>query len=430
MLCGATLPEHWARLQVYANRIRIASVIGPRMAEIYSSVWPFLAASCRGAPLMPRLRDFKAFYFSISEVLALALLLTPTLRHFNVWFADEFTAENRPRSPHVSASLLQTLPLMVPELEHFTFDAGFYIPDPYLHSLMQFKQLKSLSMPENLTLQESMLQMLSLITTLQSLSCTVDLSGISAPAFPPQAFQGLTGLTLRGHSDHLVAFVLACEFPNLAHTKFFITQPPSAGQPRNLATALFLSFFVAHFTHAFAARPSCLVEYFEPLLAFPGITLFEIAFSFTEPSIRDDDLARFGAAWLLLTTFYVSHRKHYSQSYVVRPTLSGPIDLARRCPSLTTLYFPELEPRPIPEKSTVPALGHRLRSACQWMDNITPPLTLQVYMDVAAIIDRVRYYRPPGAGWVDVLQYINVMRLGRENGRAYADSGQDLLQRA
>ena len=448
MLCGAILPEHWVRLQLYANRIRIASVIGPRMAEIHPTVWPFLAASCRGAPLMPRLRDFKAFYFSISEVSALAILLTPTLRNFDVWFADEFTAENRPRSPNVSASLLQTLPLMVPELEHFAFNSqGFYLAEPNLHSLMQFKQLKSLSMPENLALQESMLQMLSLITTLQDLSCTLDLSGISAPAFPPQAFQGLTAFTLRGNSDHIVAFVLACEFPNLVRTKFFVTQPPSVGQPRNLSTALcrranptVLSSFVAHFTHAFSARPSSL-EYFEPLLAFPKIILFQLTFSLTEPSIRDDDLARFGAAWPRLATLSISHRKHYSQPHVVCPTLSGLIDLARRCPHLTTLYLPELDPRPVPDLrgvSAVPALGHQLRSA--WIDNITPPLTLQVYMDVATVVDRVfpwidladpqvRYYRPPGTGWVDVLQYINVMRLGRENGRAYAGSGVEILQR-
>ena len=435
MFCGAILPEHWARFQVYASRIHVAAIYGSGIAEIHFSVWPFLAVSCRGAPLMPRLRELKAYCFSTSQIAALALSLTPTLRIFQIWFAlDDFKDETRSRSPHVSASLLQTLPLLVPDLEYFMYGAGFNLPEPCLQSLMRFKNLKSLYTPSNVALREPMLQTLSSITTLQNLSCRIDLSDISAPTFPPHAFQGLTNLTLHGHSDHLLAFILACEFTNLVCTKFCITQPPSVGQPRQMWTALcqranpaLLTSIAAHFAHAFATRPRFLMEYVEPLLEFPGIAFFELAFPYTEPSIRDDDLARFCAAWPRLATFYIEHGRQYSQPDVGRPTLTGIVEFARQCPSLTTLYIPELEPSPLPDKSTVPAFGHRLRS--MWINNVKPPLTLQVYTDVAMVVDYVfpwinlthlptLYYGPSGQGWLEVLQLVHVMRIGRENKRA------------
>nr|VWO94698.1 Atg26p [Ganoderma boninense] len=438
MLSGAILPDHWARFQLYAERIRIATATGKAMAEIHSSVWPFLAAKARGAPLMPRLRKFTAYYFGASGLSALSLLLPPTLRHLEILFDNEFDPEKLSRTPHVSATLLQTLPQLVPDLEHFTWGVHLYLADAaYLQFFVHFKQLKSLSAPDNFPLNESNLRLVSSITSLQSLSCLIDLSGVTAPAFPPHAFQRLTSLALCGHSDHLVAFILACGFPNLEHTKFQIVHPPSSGKPRHLSTALcqrlnptLLTSFEARYTHAFPMPPSSLMDYFEPLLAFPNVTSVDLAFLSTEPCIRDDDLARFGAAWPQLATFRIEHNKRYSQPQISRPTLPGLIALARRCPRLTTLYIPELDPSPMPEKSAIPALGHGLRSV--WIDSIVPPFTLQVCMDVATAVDRVfpcidfadpqiLRYSVPGKSWVEVLRFVRAMRIGRENGVAYAD---------
>ncbi|PIL32339.1 hypothetical protein GSI_05585 [Ganoderma sinense ZZ0214-1] len=327
---------------------------------------------------------------------------------------------------------------MVPDLEHLSWGSKFYLlGGAYLQSFIHFKQLKSLSVPEILPLKESNIQILSSIASLRSLSFLIDLSGVSAPALPPHAFQGLTALALYGHSDHLVSFILACEFSNLERVSFRIVQPPTAGQPRHLWTALgqrfnptLLTSIEAHYNCAFSARPSSLMEFFEPLLAFPNITIFDLAFFSMEPSIRDNDLARFGAAWPRLATFKIEHSKRYSQPDVARPTLPGVIELARRCPALTALYIPEIDPSPVPEKSTTPALGHRLRSV--WIDSIAPPATIQVSMDIAAVVDRVFPWIDledpqnlsrlvPGKVWVEVLRLIRVMRIGRENGMAYTD---------
>ncbi|KAI1792175.1 hypothetical protein LXA43DRAFT_364315 [Ganoderma leucocontextum] len=465
MLCGAILPEHWTRFQLYAVRVHTVVTHPPLTEDIHPSVWTFLAAGCRGIPLMPHLHQLAAYGLSSSDTSPLALLLSPALRELDISFELEDKGEDRSRTPHISTSLLQTLPLLAPKLEHLDVGADFNLGQRSLQSFEHFTRLKYLSMPSDLALNEHMLQVLSSVPTLQNLSCRIDLSGIPAPAFGPHAFQQLTRLAVSGYSDHLVAFILACRFPNLVRIDLRIRQPPSAGQPRDVFTALcqrcnptLLTSFEANLTHGFASRPSTLMEYFEPLLALPNITSFHVVFFLTDPSIRDDDLARFGAAWPRLASFRIEHHtRQYSNDNLARfsaawprlasfrvqhhtgqysdvracPTLSGILELAQRCPGLTTFHIPELDPRgTISERGAVPPLGHGLRSIS--VDNVTPPLSFQVYMEVATVLDRafpsleLEDWRPlevrvHGKGWPDVLRLMKVMRVGRENGRVYAD---------
>ncbi|KAI1786089.1 hypothetical protein LXA43DRAFT_82522 [Ganoderma leucocontextum] len=389
---------------------------------------------------MPRLRELVGSYLPISETSPFALLLSPTLRVLDLRFALENKEENRLRFPHIASSLLQTLPLMVPDLEHLSYGAPFNLGQEYLR---HFTRLKSLSAPPNPALNEHRLQILSSITTLQNLSCFIDLSGISSLAFPPHAFQQLTELTIRGYSDHLVTFLLACRLLNLVriNLRSHITQQPSARQPRDMFSAVcqccnptLLTSFAADFTHRFASRPSSLMEYLEPLLALPNITSFHLVFFLTEPSIRDDDLARFSAAWPHLASFRVLHRtKQYSEHDVARPTLAGIIELARRCPRLTTFHIPEVDAGVVPENGAVPPLGHGLRSAL--IENIVPPMSSQAYLEVATVLDRVfpkidledarsMVSSVHGRGWAEVLRFMEAMRLGRDNGVVYADHPQ------
>ena len=436
MLCGAILPEHWTRLQVYAARVRILSSHPTPRCDINSSVWPFLAEKCKGFPLMPHLRSIGVYGLSVSDTLSLTLLLSPTLRNISLWVELEDNEENRTRSQHIVASLLQTIPLIVPDLECLEFGCDPHLPgnQGYLEGFRGFKGLKSLSTFSELPLNEHLLRALASMGTLQDLSCWIDLSGISTLAFPQHYFKELTELTVRGHSDHLVTLILACQFSKLEYIRLWVIHPPNTRQPRDPFSAVsqhcnpaLLTSFSADFTQPFASRLGSLMEYFEPLLALPNITSFHLVFFTTEPSVRDDDLIQFGTAWPRLISFRVQHRTRvYSQADVGRPTLSGIIELARRCPDLTTLHIPELDPRVIPEKYTAPPLKHGLQRAC--IDNILPPLGFKVHMDVATVLDRVfpaidlenarsmavAYWQ--GKGWEDVLRLMEAMRVGRENG--------------
>ncbi|KAM5544752.1 hypothetical protein V8D89_001650 [Ganoderma adspersum] len=437
MLCGAILPEHWERFQVYAERIRIISSYLTESDSVHPSVWLFLAARCRGAPLIPRLRELEAYYLTLSEAPPLALPLSPTLRVLELRFALETAEKDRLHASHVASSFLQNLPLMAPNIENLLVRADFDLGLKSLQSIERFSRLKLLFTPPTIALDEHMLQVLSTIPALQDLSCWIDLSS-STTAFGPHVFHQLNKLTVAGPSDHLVTVILACRFPNLVRISLRITQRADEIHPRDLFAALcqrcnptLLTSLEINFAYEFASRLRSLTR-FQPLLTLPNITSFHLIFMHTEPSLCDDDLARFGAAWPQLASFKVEHRtRQYSQREVVRPTLSGIIDLARRCPALTAFHIPELDPRAIPETSAVPALGHGLRFAS--IINIRPPISLQVYLEVATVLDRVfptidldeasRGLFPWGNGWAEIVSFLKAMRVGRANGGAYADLG-------
>ncbi|PIL32329.1 hypothetical protein GSI_05575 [Ganoderma sinense ZZ0214-1] len=392
---------------------------------------------------MPRLRELRVDSLRISGAPLLALLLSPTLRLLDLSFGVENGEENRVRSPHVYTSILQILPDMAPDLEHFTYGSGFDLPvgQNDLQSFAQFKRLHSLTTSPEMALNQHVLQVFSSVATLQTLSCCIDLSGISALVLPSDPFLQLTNIDLRAHSDHLLTFFRACPFPNLVHIGLQITHPPSVSHPRDIFIALcqhcdpkLIKSFDVDVMYRFAARPRSLMEYVEPLMALRNMGSFRLVFMYTEPSICDGDILRIGAAWPRLTRLNVDHHTtKYAQPDVAAPSLSAIVELARRCPALTFLVIPELDPRALPEQSAVPALGHALRTLA--IDNVLPPLSSQVFIDMATILDRVfpsldlkkalLLVGPYGKGWVDVLRLMEAMQLGRANGAMYADLQRD-----
>ncbi|KAI1788325.1 hypothetical protein LXA43DRAFT_950185 [Ganoderma leucocontextum] len=88
MFCGAILPEHWTRFQLYADRVRTMGH-PPREGVIHKSVWLLLATRCSGSPLIPRLRKLVASELRVSETSALFLLVSPTLRVIDISFERE-----------------------------------------------------------------------------------------------------------------------------------------------------------------------------------------------------------------------------------------------------------------------------------------------------------------------------------------------------
>ena len=418
------------RFELYADRVR---GIGhpPREGIIHPSVWMLLAMSCRNLPLLPRLRKLVAPELRVSEISALFLLVSPTVRSIDVSLEREEQEEDLNIAPHVATSLIQSLPLMAPDLEDIKLRTSFDLDGGYLQSFQDFRQLKTLSIPTYTVLDEAMLQTLSITTSLEDLSCNIRLSRPPTLALPPNAFQRLTGLDITGHLDHLVAFIIGCPLPNIARLVLQISSPASR-DPRPVASfaaisqhcnrSSLTSFSVFPLCELTASGRDCLMEYFESFLAFPNISAFHFSSLATEPSISDDDLARFGAAWPRLTTFRAEQRWIFSSTHnAASPTLSGVIDLARCCPGLEELHLPKVDVRTLPE-NLKGSLRHGLRSLA--IQNIGVPLSPEEYSDVASVLDNVfptmsLEHAPPEAsrvknGWKKILQRMQAMR--RERG--------------
>ncbi|PIL33816.1 hypothetical protein GSI_04441 [Ganoderma sinense ZZ0214-1] len=169
------------------------------------------------------------------------------------------------------------------------------------------------------------------------------------------------------------------------------------------------------------------MPYLEPLLAFPNIKTFNLWSSSVIPSIHDDDLAQFGAAWPRLTSFHVSHlvsRQDIVSSGAVPPTLSGLVDFARRCPHLESFRTPALDAKVFPDKTATLPLGHRLQSI-SITDSVTlPSPTSRAFSEVARILDcvfpsvvledaRAKAIKNM-KGWDKLTELVKTMRLHRE----------------
>ena len=73
---------------------------------------------------MPRLRILRADNIPIREISVFTLLISPTLRAVNVSFVLE-EEDDADMAPHAVDSLLHTIPLVVPDLEDFSYDVDF-----------------------------------------------------------------------------------------------------------------------------------------------------------------------------------------------------------------------------------------------------------------------------------------------------------------
>ncbi len=399
---------------------------------------------------MPRLRELFAPYVPIPEVSALTLLISPTLRVVRLSFVCQ-KVEDADVAPHVVGSLLHTLPVMAPDLENFSYNVDFSpvrrpvnLGYEHLESFrLHFTRLTTLTIIHEVALDsDHVLRSLSSVPTLQDLACNciVFPSG-SVLALPQCTFQQLICINLGGHLDPLVALFQACQFPSLASITLRITRPSNVRGTRESLTNIcrrcnpaLLTSFSLESLHVFSGNsppPSNLVQYFEPLLAFPNVTSFHFYCFHVVPPVHDDDLASFGAAWPRLVSFVVSHcAGEYSLPDVPRPTLSALVELARRCPRLDTLHIPELDATVVPERNAAPLLNHRLRYLM--MMNVMTTLPPSVYMEVAVVLDRVfpavnlqSSRTCIGRVSNNILQFMEAMRLGRETAGLYAD----LLQR-
>ena len=82
----------------------------------------------------------------------------------------------------------------------------------------------------------------------------------------------------------------------------------------------------------------------------------------------DEDLIQFGVAWAKLQSLEIRHIDEVDDHRLLglrgseSPTVLGLMELARRCPYLTHVHFPELDARALPNVRTVAGLpvGHSI----------------------------------------------------------------------
>ena len=453
MLCGEISHEHWTRFQLYADRVRVIAHPPPYWkVRIHPSVWPFLAQKCRGNPLLPRLRVLIACDLFVSATSALTLFFSPTLRTIDLSTDNCTEAESEDNFelqfiPPMASLILQTLPSIAADLEELTFDAELIPTHEHFQSFNHFTKLSTLAINHNALLCEHVLQTLSTKTMLRKLSCCIDFSDSSSStsALETQyAFPELTELNVSGELDHLVAFIRACQFSRLASLHLQITSPTRSGRPVESFASIFqccdpaqLTSFSVIFSSDLARAPHLVrfMDYFEPLLAFPNISTFHVFVKSTRPPVHDDDdLARIGAAWPRLADLSILYDLTYPSTIgqrtqggvaVARPTVSGVVELARRCPKLAILQICELDvSTALKEDAVVLCLGHGLRSMA--VRNVLQPCAPQKYLETATLLDRVfpaidledtqQHWMGFGKGWEEILDSVKTIRLRRETG--------------
>ena len=115
---------------------------------------------------------------------------------------------------------------------------------------------------------------------------------------------------------------------------------------------------------------------------------------------------------------------------MTRPTVSGIIELARRCPELAILQICELDVSTAPkEDAAVLCLGHGLRSMA--VRNVLQPCAPQKYLETATLLDRAfpaidlddsqQHWVGFGKGWEEILDSVKTIRLRRETGGEYPE---------
>ena len=120
------------------------------------------------------------------------------------------------------------------------------------------------------------------------------------------AFQNLKSLTLWGALQHLTQFIVSIHTPNLTSISLNLTTNAGYGADALLGPLASICCHIPqtvsglHLTFGTAFRvPSghSLAGLLEPALSLGSLECVGIFFHEYVPSIRDDDLARFGAAW-------------------------------------------------------------------------------------------------------------------------------------
>lgn len=445
---GAISAQAWSRLQSYASRVRSLTLTSS--TRVHSTLWPFLARQCAGAPLLPHLRVLDAFFIMDLQVASLVLLLCPSLREVSVMFAEGPPGVDE--LSDVLGSVLQNLALIAPRLKKLSLLGNHSLHREHLFHLERFTSVRDIHLSHEFHLDGDVLQTLSKIPTIRHLNVAVRLrKGDKKEELDfGDRFHGLCNLELRGKHKDVADVFIAISAPrlDLLTLQFTNSLRVNALDSPFSAIVSHVPSTITHYSSAFCAAldplPKSLIDLLHPLPSLlPKLVSFDLTSEKSPLSVTNHDLARLGDAWPHLEHLNVSHSMgRFNLKDVRRPDVWGLAALAQRCSELGMISLPELgvgkpsgpsSTDAEPQRKTIPFLEHRLRELL--FQSITVSST-KAQHETAVAIDMVFPYldlkkmRPGDRGttrsgpWVNIWKTLEIMRWGRRN-RALPEGGCD-----
>ncbi|KAL1945274.1 hypothetical protein VTO73DRAFT_2125 [Trametes versicolor] len=352
----------WARFQHYAQHLRELYDGGDPRRHIYPrATWTQLGARADGRPLFPRLRCLWSLQVDSAGILELPLL-SPSVRNLSVVIQDH-TVHHQ---PELIQHALQTVRQTVLHLEHLSLkcDEGnaFRGLSTAASSCLTFKDVRSLVLDGNLTVDRAILAEFCQLTALEYLSVTLYITDGERGLLDFGSFPSLRKACIRGPPDDLARFFAGVSLPALRELSLdFSTDPAEAVLLASVAsifdavpsgiTHLEIKrlrrarWFVPRSDEERRPRPHTLMPIIEPAMRLRALEHVSIDFTFL-PSVTDADIARMLDAWPALTDLAIHYGGRGGDDFEPgRPTAATLLAVATRSPKLVSLTLPDTDMR-------------------------------------------------------------------------------------
>lgn len=352
----------WARFQHYAQHLRELYDGGDPHRHIYPrATWTQLGARADGRPLFPRLRCLWSLQVDSAGILELPLL-SPSVGNLSVVVQDHTVHHE----PELIQRALQTVRQTVLHLEHLSLkcDEGnaFRGLSTAASSCLTFKDVRSLVLDGNLTVNRAILAGFCQLTALEHLSVTLYITDGERGLLDFGSFPSLRKACIRGPPDDLARFFAGVSLPALRELSLdFSTDPAEAVLLASVAsifdavpsgiTHLELkrlrraSWFTPRSDEERRPRPHTLMPIIEPAMRLRALARVSIDFTFL-PSVTDADIERMLEAWPELTELAIHYGGRGGEDFEPgRPTAATLLSVATRSPKLVSLTLPDTDLR-------------------------------------------------------------------------------------
>lgn len=353
-MVGEITPENWARFRSYADRIRHVrdDVLGH--STIDQSFWLSLSRQLRGQLLLPRIRSLSYTYIVHPSNTYLSVLLSPTLRDLSLALIHP---PNEPIPNQITAvnMLVNTISSHSPMLTHLGM--VYLAHSTPLRTLVgRLPHLQKLDLPGSFVLSDAQtlraLADMDSLTTLLSIQVqfTTDMIRVSG-------FRSLQVLSISSTAVDLSRF-LACVHSPLRSLKIegkMGSTPEWREEFANIAPKLesLTTLTIIHTSPSDEVLDDSRLTWFiHPLLSLRYLESFDLRARTVDLHVDDAGVERVAKAWPRLTTLFLILSRQPSASSMAL-TLHSLVHFAKHCPSLSTLFLPQISdkmdaPLPLP----------------------------------------------------------------------------------
>ncbi|KAI0710307.1 hypothetical protein C8T65DRAFT_829666 [Cerioporus squamosus] len=359
-LLSAEPDDHeWARLQSYAVRVRELNYW--EWNRVDSKTWTILSRRCNGESLFPRLERLVNFDVRNPECdapLISHLLFPLSLRYLTLscdpWLERERGVQNR--------DMLEDIVARVPNLQHLSLSRDMD-KCPSLHPIKELQELKSLSFPPNIAVDDDdLLTHCASLPSLRDFSFRIDTQhGTKLPSIK-HGFHLLTRISLQGSAADIVWFFKETSVTSLRDVSLTFDRATNTYTLlRSLQAILpIVSPSLRYFsldTTVDVSEPLSLLKAVEPLLDLRSLQKFS-ATSTQALSLSADDLVRMATAWPDIRVLHISDHRLKSSTSVLPARIMEHVAL--RCPRLESLKLPKVDFADLPPQAHEPVLDHGL----------------------------------------------------------------------